>query len=126
MLVGGLLVGVDDRPAEAGEVPRDRDERAPLAALVVEPAPDLVQALLGLPGDRDRDLGLSFLASLECCAVAWRVAGRGTTSARCPCGSFSDAALPNRVEARLALAPPTPPGMRVRTGRFAQHSRKRR
>jgi hypothetical protein len=32
----------------------------------------------------------------------------------------------NRVEARLALAPPTPPGMRVRTGRFAQHSRKRR
>jgi len=32
----------------------------------------------------------------------------------------------NRVGARLALAPPTPPGMRVRTGRFAQHSRKRR
>ena len=32
----------------------------------------------------------------------------------------------HRVEARLALAPPTPPGMRVRTGRFAQHSRKRR
>ena len=30
----------------------------------------------------------------------------------------------NRVEARLALTPPTPPGMRVRTGRFAQHSRK--
>ena len=29
----------------------------------------------------------------------------------------------HRVEARLALAPPTPPGMRVRTGRFAQHSR---
>ena len=29
----------------------------------------------------------------------------------------------NRVEARLALAPPTPPDMRVRTGRFAQHSR---
>jgi hypothetical protein len=23
------------------------------------------------------------------------VPGRGTTSARCPCGSFSDAALPN-------------------------------
>ena len=36
------------------------------------------------------------------------------------------AAASNRVEARLALAPPTPPGMRVRTGRFAQHSRKRR
>ena len=32
----------------------------------------------------------------------------------------------NRVEARLALAPPTPPGMRVRTGRFAQHSLTRR
>ena len=32
----------------------------------------------------------------------------------------------NRVEARLALAPPTPPGMRVRTGRFAQHPWKRR
>ena len=31
-----------------------------------------------------------------------------------------------RVGARLTLAPPTPPGMRVRTGRFAQHSRNRR
>ena len=40
--------------------------------------------------------------------------------------SFSETPLPNRVEARLALAPPTPPGMRVRTGRFAQHSRTRR
>ena len=39
---------------------------------------------------------------------------------------FPPAATSNRVEARLALAPPTPPGMRVRTGRFAQHSRKRR
>jgi hypothetical protein len=36
---------------------------------------------------------------------------------------FPPAAASNRVEARLALAPPTPPGMRVRTGRFAQHSR---
>ena len=33
---------------------------------------------------------------------------------------------PNRVEARLALTPPTPPGMRVRAGRFAQHSLTRR
>src|SRR6266480_1112635 len=32
----------------------------------------------------------------------------------------------HRVGARLALAPPTPPGVRVRTGRFAQHPRKRR
>jgi hypothetical protein len=32
----------------------------------------------------------------------------------------------NWVGAGLAPAPPTPPGMRVRTGRFAQHSRKRR
>ncbi|MDQ3435411.1 MAG: transposase, partial [Actinomycetota bacterium] len=32
----------------------------------------------------------------------------------------------NRVGAGLAPAPPTPPGMRVRTRRFAQHARKRR
>ena len=32
----------------------------------------------------------------------------------------------NRVGAGLAPAPPTPPGMRVRTRRFAQRSRKRR
>jgi len=41
-------------------------------------------------------------------------------------GNLTPRLSQNRVEARLALAPPTPPGMRVRTGRFAQHSRKRR
>jgi RNA-directed DNA polymerase len=40
--------------------------------------------------------------------------------------SVSPTRPPNRVEARLALTPPTPPGMRVRTGRFAQHSLTRR
>ena len=47
-----------------------------------------------------------------------------------PQGTFTPESLVmsgvHRVEARLALAPPTPPGMRVRTGRFAQHSRTRR
>jgi len=32
----------------------------------------------------------------------------------------------DRVGARLALAPPIPPDVRVRIRRFAQHSRKRR
>jgi hypothetical protein len=31
----------------------------------------------------------------------------------------------HRVGAELTPTPPTPPGVRVRTGRFAQHSRKR-
>jgi hypothetical protein len=95
---GSLLVDVHDRPAETGEVAgdsdRDRDERA-LAALVVEAPPDLAQSLLGFPGDRDRDLGLVFLAALELGREPWWAAGRGTTSARSPRGSFSDAALPN-------------------------------
>ena len=44
-----------------------------------------------------------------------------------PCGCRSPRRRPpNRVGAGLAPAPPTPPGMRVRTGRFAQHSRRRR
>jgi len=41
-------------------------------------------------------------------------------------GIFEDYDPANRVGAGLAPAPPTPPGMRVRTGRFAQHSRRRR
>ncbi|MGO9904404.1 MAG: hypothetical protein ACLP4R_13260 [Solirubrobacteraceae bacterium] len=87
----------DDRPAEGGELAgdRDRDDRAALAAFAVELAPDVVQALLGLPGDRDHRLLLPVLAALQGAAEPGRAAGRGTTSARCPCGSFSDAALPN-------------------------------
>jgi osmotically-inducible protein OsmY len=48
------------------------------------------------------------------------------TGGRVAGGSCTPRLSQNRVGARLALAPPTPPGMRVRTGRFAQHSRKRR
>jgi hypothetical protein len=46
---------LSDRQAEAGELARDgdRDDRAALAALAFQSAPDTVQALLGLPGDRD-------------------------------------------------------------------------
>ena len=45
MLVG---VGVDDRPAEPGEVSGDGggEERFALAALGVKPPPDVVQALV--------------------------------------------------------------------------------
>ena len=58
------------------------------------------------------------------------------------CGAFTDQQLTaislqegeiqehrfaeNRVGAGLTLAPPTPPDVRVRIRRFAQHSRKRR
>jgi hypothetical protein len=45
---------------------------------------------------------------------------------RCRLTLVSSRPPSNRVGARLALAPPTPPGVRVRTGRFAQRSRKRR
>ena len=59
-------------------------------------------------------------------AVAVGSAGGAWAARRSRLAWFPPAAASNRVEARLALAPPTPPGMRVRTGRFAQHSRKRR
>ena len=66
--VGGPAgsVGVRERPAEPGELARDRDrdDRAALAALLGEAAPDAVQALLGLPADRDDVGGLSVLAAL--------------------------------------------------------------
>ena len=44
-------VGAGQRPAEPGELAchGDRDDRAALATLCVESAPDAVQALLGLP-----------------------------------------------------------------------------
>jgi hypothetical protein len=92
-----VSVGGDECPAEAGQFAcdGDRDDRAAFAALGVEALPDLVQASLGLPGDLDDVSGLSVLAAAERLSLGWCAAGRGTTSARCPCGSFSDAALPN-------------------------------
>ena len=70
------LVGGGDRPAEAGELARDGhgDHGAALAAFGVESAPRVVQALLGLPGERD-DVGvLAGLAALERVAFGGRSA----------------------------------------------------
>jgi len=88
---------VGECPAEPGEFAGDgdRDDRAALAAFLGQAAPDAVQPLLGLPADRDDVGGLPVLAALEGDAAGGGLAGRGTTSARCPRGSFSDAALPN-------------------------------
>ena len=60
-------LGGGDRPAEAGEVTGDgdRDDRLALAALLVEPAPEVVQALLGLPGDRDDEWILTLVPALK-------------------------------------------------------------
>ena len=95
---GELLLSLDlgDRPDEPGELAGggDRDDRAALRS-VLEPVPGAVQPLLGLPADRDDVGGLPVLAALEGDAAGGGLAGRGTTSARCPRGSFSDAALPN-------------------------------
>ena len=43
----------------------DGDDRLALAALGVEAAPEVVEALLGLPGDREHLGGLTFVAALE-------------------------------------------------------------
>ena len=61
------LVVADDRPAESGELAgdRDRDDRATLPAPLIELPPDVVQALLGFPGDRDHRLLLPVLAALQ-------------------------------------------------------------
>ena len=86
-----------DLPAVGSELARDRDRDDPVgfAARVSELPPARVQAALCLPGDVD-DLGrVAALATLERLADDRAATGRGTTSARCPCGSFSDAALPN-------------------------------
>lgn len=86
-----------DRPDEPDQLAGGGggDDRSALAALLLEPTPDVVQALLGFPGDRDYRCFLVLLAALEHGPDPGWAAGRGTTSARCPCGSFSDAALPN-------------------------------
>jgi hypothetical protein len=57
----GGLVGAGECPAEPGELAGDgdRDDRAALAALIGEASPQLVQAALGLPGDRDHLGGLA-------------------------------------------------------------------
>ena len=68
----GVVVG--DRPAEAGEVAGDGDECLAFAALAVEALPDVVEALLGFPGDRDRFGGLVLLAALGAGALAGRAA----------------------------------------------------
>jgi hypothetical protein len=60
-------VGAGECPAEPGELAGDgdRDERTALAALCVQSAPDVVQMLLGLPGDRQDVGGLAVLAALQ-------------------------------------------------------------
>jgi hypothetical protein len=65
-----------DRPAEAGEVAGDgdRDDGLALTALAVEATPELVEALLGPPRDRQRLRGLALLASLGRGALAERTA----------------------------------------------------
>ena len=67
---------VDDCPAEPGEVAgdRDRDDRAAYVALGVQSAPEVMQALLGFPGDRDHDRALVLLAALERGSEAGRTA----------------------------------------------------
>src|SRR5207247_9089808 len=69
-------VGAGDRPAEAGQLPGDGngDDRAALSALAIQAPPDAVQALLGVPSDRDDGRGLAVLAALESLAACWRLA----------------------------------------------------
>ena len=76
-VVQGRSVGVRDRPAEPGEFAcdSDRDDRASLAAFCVEAAPGAVQALLGLPGERDDVRVLAGLAALECESLRGRCGG---------------------------------------------------
>src|SRR3954469_20324690 len=94
--------GPRDRPAEAGQLTRDgdRDERAPLAALLIEPAPGAVKALLGLPGDRDHVGGLARLALCELAArplpkpvVPGRLDQQGGRGARARLGDRAQAPL---------------------------------
>ena len=56
----GSSLGAGERPAEPGELAgdRDRNDRAALGTLAVRAPPDVVQALLGLPGDRQDAGGL--------------------------------------------------------------------
>ena len=67
-------VGAGERPAEPGELAGDRDDRAALAALTIQAAPDAVQALLGLPRDREDVRGLAVLAALQRLAAGGRLA----------------------------------------------------
>jgi hypothetical protein len=78
--LGSWSVGGRHRPAEAGELARDRDgdHGAALAALLVKAPPGPVQALLGLPRDRADVLGLSLLAARELASFARRSAIVGT------------------------------------------------
>jgi len=84
-------------PEKRGELTGDSDcdHTGGLAALVVQVLPALVQPSLRAPRDRDHPGILSGLSARERLGDRGCLAGRGTTSARCPCGSFSDAALPN-------------------------------
>jgi hypothetical protein len=59
--------GARHRPAEAGELPsnRDGDDRGALAAVALEPRPRAMQSALGLCGDRERVGGLASLSSVQ-------------------------------------------------------------
>lgn len=83
-------------PEEAGEFAGARDDSDVVRlAAGAHPVIEAVQAMLASVRDLKDVLGLAVLAALERGADPGLAGGRGTTSARCPCGSFSDAALPN-------------------------------
>lgn len=65
-------VGVGERPAEPAEFARDGDcdDRAALAAVSVEPLPDVVQAALTLPGDLDDVAGCPAWRRRRACPLA--------------------------------------------------------
>lgn len=89
-------VGGGGGPEEAGEFAGARDDSDVVRlAAGAHPVIEAVQAMLASVRDLKDVLGLAVLAALERGADPGLAGGRGTTSARCPCGSFSDAALPN-------------------------------
>ena len=94
---GWLLVIAQQKPVRWRD--GDRDERLSFAALGVEAVPDVVEALLGFPGDRDRLGRLVLLAALERGAFAGRAAvvpGRlDEEPARVAGAGLRDRALPS-------------------------------
>ena len=118
-----VRVSVDARPAEAGEVAGDRDRRLAFSTSLFEASPDVVEALLGLPGDRERLGRLAFLAALKRAARAGRAAAvpdrLDEQAAGLAGAGLGDRALAGRLPrrrraSRPAWAAPLRPARRVR------------